>query len=194
MSTQRLSTDPNVIVGGWKNKQSREVALMLLEKYGPPQDASLYSLTWFNNGFWVRTTVKDTDIGHNFPMPHTDCLWQWTAYSPKIEKIEDCFNFHGSVLIDPTFGEIGGRCHSEESNFLTTNMVYEIMEGKRSWQDARLFMAKVLISKEPKSYIEGLVFSPRPAETSRDAGEMMDISNVDLVKAMATDAKDKLGL
>lgn len=173
--TQTSIVDYNSVVEKWQHEEPKKMARKLIDKYGPPQEVSRSALVWLDNKPWVRTEIRDVAVRHNFPIPHDDFMWQWVSYPVNVDKTCDCYKLEGSVLLDPTFGEIGGRCHMEEANFLTTNMVYEIMEGKRTWQDAQAFTAKTMMAQEPKNYLTGLVFDPKPAEQARNPGKSADI-------------------
>lgn len=191
-SPTQTTMNYNEIIENWQNDEAKDMAQKLVEKYGPPNDVSRDSLTWYNNGPWEKTIIRDISVPHNFPKPHKDFLWQWASYRVNIDKACDCYNFDGSSLLDPTFGLIGGRCHMETANFITTNMVYEIMEGKRTWQDAQMFMAKTMMSKEPENYLNSLVFEPQSEDQARNPAEKADMSMTEKMGAMAEGMKNKI--
>lgn len=47
---------------------SKEVANMMIKKYGNPQEATANMLIWYNNGPWKRTILFKKELPHNFPM------------------------------------------------------------------------------------------------------------------------------
>lgn len=51
-------------------KEAHYTAQKMLDKYGPPHEATPTQLTWFGNGPWKRTVVQKEEIDHKFPMPH----------------------------------------------------------------------------------------------------------------------------
>lgn len=79
------------------------------------------------------------EIVHDFPTPHTDYLTQYVDYPVPADKASELRQFDGSVLLDRTAGQIGARCDHEAYNTLTLNLAGEIIEGKRSVDDARRF-------------------------------------------------------
>lgn len=142
---------------------------MMIKKYGAPNEATLSRLIWFNNGPWKQTVVYRDPVPHYFPTPHSDFLEQTIDYKVPIHLIDDLPLFDGSVYIDRTKGEISAKCHKEEMNYLTLNLVHDIVTGRRDVNDARLFYAKTAenFSKHniTSPYMEGLLF-PKQLHTA----------------------------
>jgi hypothetical protein len=124
------------IIDGWPEAQ-KNVARQMLEKYGPPKEATPTKLFWYRNGPWKRTILSSDVVAHNWPTPHSDFLTQVIDYRVPPEMFDDIAQFDGSILLDRTRGEVAARCDSEAANVLGLNMVHEIVTGKRSVQDAR---------------------------------------------------------
>ncbi len=124
------------IIEGWPDAQ-RNVARQMLDKYGPPNEATPTKLFWYQNGPWKRTELTADSVVHNWPAPHTDFLTQVIDYRVPPDMTHLITQFDGSIIVDRTRGEVSARCDSEASNVLGMNMVHEIVTGKRSVEDAR---------------------------------------------------------
>lgn len=163
--TQR---DVEQILAEWTGKPM-EGARLMIQKYGLPDGATPDMLVWYNTGPWKRTIVYRHPVPHNFPMPHSDFLEQTINYAVPPERFDDIAKFDGSVIMDRTKGEVSARCHEEAMNYLTLNLVNDIVTGKRGVEDARKFYAetavKHTIHHQPTSYTTGFLF-PIPQNTT----------------------------
>lgn len=155
------------VITNWDNDEARERAEGLQDRYGEPDEVTDRRLIWNHDegpgaeSSWKRTMIIDEAIPHNYPVPHEDFLYQVTSYPINVGKANKVLEFDGSAIIDVVKGEIGSRCHMERANFITTNMAVDIMEGKRTAQDARRFMATSMKQNENKEYLTGLQFEPQ---------------------------------
>ncbi len=70
--------DVEAILADWP-AAPKKVAQGLLDRYGPPNEATPSHLIWHNNGAWKRTVVTRDEALHNFPTPHTDYITQTIA-------------------------------------------------------------------------------------------------------------------
>ncbi len=163
------------ILSRWQNGAAVESARETLEKYGMPDEVTEKRFIWHNNGPWKRTMVVDEAIPHHYPKEHTDSLYQVIPYRINRDKACDALKFDGSVLIDAVKGEIGSRCDKEKANFMTTNMAVEIMEGRRSVEDARRFMATSMLEGKNKEYMSSFQFTPMSEESARDPGRRPEL-------------------
>ena len=64
-------------------------AQQMLERYGPPNEATPTKLFWYRNGPWKRTSVTRDVVTHNFPAPHSDYLTQVIDYRVPPEKFDE---------------------------------------------------------------------------------------------------------
>jgi hypothetical protein len=150
---------------------AKHAAAEMLNKYGPPQEATSTRLVWFNNGPWKRTTITREETDHHFPMPHKDVMEQVIEYQIPPEKAAELARFDGSVHVYRTQGEIAARCDMEGANFLALNLANDIVTGKRSVEDARQFYPKALMAhmqKQSSPYTEKLQFAARGDKGFRD--------------------------
>lgn len=114
----------------------KEGALKMINKYGLPDEVTVNRFIWHNNGPWKRTEITRYTIPHNFPTPHQDFLEQTVNYRIPIHLVNDLTVFDGSVYIDKTAGEVSAKCHKEPMNFLSLNLVHDIVIGKRTVDEA----------------------------------------------------------
>ena len=156
------------ILGSWPDV-SCEVAETVMEKYGPPQEATASFLVWHNNGPWKRTILNRDAVPHDFPMPHPDLLEQFVDYQVPPDKFDELAQYDGSVIVERTKGEISARCDKEEMNLLAINLANDIVTGKRSVEEARQFYAETAMAfKNGQSdpYVEGFVFELSEGNTN----------------------------
>ena len=162
------------IIDGWPDAQ-KNVARQMLEKYGPPNEATPTKLFWYGNGPWKRTVLSRDVVSHNWPTPHSDFLTQYIDYRVPPEMTHLIAMFDGSILVDRTRGEAAARCDSEASNVLGLNMVHEIVTGKRSVEDARETSAQNTVAYNmgrTAPYAERLLFEV-PRGGTEDLDESM---------------------
>jgi hypothetical protein len=147
---------------GWP-EEAREAAQLVIDKYGDPDEATESLLVWNGPGPWKRIIAyRDVD-SHNFPAPHNDSVESFLQHEVPSEKASGIVEFDGSVVVNRTRGELSARCHDEEANFLALNLTHDIIEGKKSVQEAREYYAHEFLGyrkKEPTPYMEGLRFEP----------------------------------
>lgn len=128
--------DAAATIEHWPEAQ-RNVARQMMDRYGPPNEATPTRLTWHRNGQWKRTEITSDSIVHNWPTWHTDFLTQTIDYRVPPHLAGAIVEFDGSIIVDRTKGEVSARCDSEAANVLGLNMVHEISTGKRGVADAR---------------------------------------------------------
>jgi hypothetical protein len=164
--------EARTIVGAWSNAP-KKTAEVILDHYGPPDEATASKLFWHGVGPWSRMDITADQAVHNFPTPHTDYITQYVPYAVPPAKAAELLAFDGSVLIDRTTGELGPRCDHEAFNILTLNLPVEIIESRRSVQDARELYAETAaayVMGRPAPYAERLLFTP-PAQGTADPDE-----------------------
>jgi len=128
--------DVERIIADWPGPQ-QNVARQMLDKYGPPNEATPTRLFWHRNRPWKRTELTSDAVVHHWPAPHTDFLTQYLDYRVPPELTHLITIFDGSIVVDRTRGEVAARCDSEAANVLGLNMVHELVTGKRTVEEAR---------------------------------------------------------
>lgn len=147
----------------------QKAAEKLLDHYGPPNEATPTTMFWYRVGPWARMELTADEVLHNFPTPHTDYLTQWIDYPIPPEAATALAAFDGSTLVDRTSGQLGARCDHEAYNTLTINLAVEIIEGRRSVEDARHFYAETaaaFVLGRDAPYAERLQVVPPTKETA----------------------------
>ena len=167
-------------------KESREAAQLVIDKYGPPTEATPSQLTWHNVGPWTRIVASREFYQHDFPAPHIDAVESVINYHVPPDKVSELARFDGSVVVERTAGEVSARCHDEEANLLALNLMHDIVTGQRDVEDARSYYAKEFLDarrKRPTPYMEGLRF----ASDDREAPDpdVRVLSDKDLERAVA---------
>lgn len=158
------------MVGGWP-ETARKAAGEALDKYGAPDGVTETMLVWHDNGPWKRTIVYREEIDHLFPMPHKDVWEQFVNYDVPADKFDELAAYDGSVIVERTKGEISARCDKEEANFLALNLADDIVNGRRTVEDARSFYAQTIKTMKEggtSPYLEGLRFTPPPRAGDAD--------------------------
>jgi hypothetical protein len=136
-ASERVSApEARRVIRSWPRPQ-QAVAEQMLDKYGPPNEATPTRLTWYRNTPWKRTEITSDSVRHDWPTVHTDFLTQTIDYRVPPELISAVAQFDGSIIVDRTKGEVSARCDSEAANVLGINMVHEIATGKRDVAGAR---------------------------------------------------------
>ncbi len=149
------------LIADWPEAAKLGVKQMVAQ-YGAPNEATPTRMLWFDRAPWKRIQVTCDEVVHKFPTPHADFLTQYIDYEVPLDKFEELGRYDGSCLIDRTMGEAAARCDSEAANFLTLNLMHEIVTGERTVDDARAFYSETLSAYclgEPAPYCEEFQFA-----------------------------------
>ena len=164
------------VLASWPEKQ-RETATMLVGKYGEPTVVGDGMIAWFNTGPFVKTVLLRHGQPHNFPMPHVDYLTQTVKHTVPANKLDELYQYDGSVWFHRTRGELSAQCDKEEMNFLALNLAHDVITGKRSVSDARAFYAKTAMAfkqgDRSSPYVTGLIFQTEPNAADPDHPHQM---------------------
>jgi hypothetical protein len=162
------------IIESWPAAQ-KNIAGQMIEKYGPPNEATPTKLFWYGNGPWKRTELSRDTVVHNWPTVHSDFLTQVIDYRVPPEMFHLIAMFDGSILLDRTKGEVAARCDSESANVLGMNMVHELVTGKRTFEEARKIATESTVAYNlgrSAPYAERLLFEV-PQGGTEDLDESM---------------------
>jgi hypothetical protein len=157
------------IIQDWPEVATK-AARAMMDKYGPPAEATPSLLIWYDNGPWKRTVVYKEEIDHDFPMPHKDVLEQFVNYEVPPDYFDDLAHYDGSVIVERTKGVISARCDKEEANFLALNLANDIIQGNKSVEEARQAYGESMMQMmqgNPPENTQGLMFET----ASADAGD-----------------------
>lgn len=164
-STMPMNRSMNQMLSVWPAKQ-REMAMVLMSKYGQPSVSGDRLLVWYNKGPYKMTALSRDAVPHHFPMPHMDFLAQTVMHNVPIERFDDLAEYDGSVWVHRTRGEITAQCDMEELNNLALNLAHEVAMGRRSVQDARMMYAKTAMAfkqgDRSSPYTQTIMFQQMP--------------------------------
>ena len=145
MATTPTTLPPDVerAVEGWPD-EPRQSAERLIQTYGSPDEVTSSFLIWHEKASpWKRTVLSRQQATHAFPSTHQDFVEQTIDYEVPVEAVEDLARYDRSVLVDGTRGELSARCGGTSLNFLAINLAVELIEGRRSVEDARRIYAQI---------------------------------------------------
>lgn len=182
--------DNKVNVDNWP-ETAKEAANAMIEKYGEPHEHTESMLIWNNTGPFIKTIVYKEEIQHDFPMPHKDVLEQVINHDAPVEKYSDLARYDGSVIVERTKGTIAARCDKEAANILALNLAHDIIEDKKTVEEARQFYAETMMKMmqgEEDEYLKKLTFNISQTDVNNPDETIMDMSKV---KEMKEKNKDK---
>lgn len=137
--------DAQSIISSWPEK-TKKAAQALIDKYGQPDGAMDTMLVWNDKGDWKRVTIFRDPVKHNDPMPHEDFLENTVSYHVPEGKVGELAKFDHALVVDETRGELSSHCDSEKANTVALNVANDIVTGKRSVSDAKMFMKKTMMT------------------------------------------------
>lgn len=120
----------------WPN-QSRDVAEVIMKKYGLPDIASNDQLIWYDTGPFTRTIVTKRVVDDPSPIAHVDVLQQTINYNVPIEYIDELNLLDSTLVVDRSKGELTAQSDSEELNMLALNMADEVIRKKLDLSEAQ---------------------------------------------------------
>jgi hypothetical protein len=140
---------------------SKEAAMFMTKKYGPPAAMTAEMAMWGKTGPWKRTIVFAREYAHEFPMHHTDVMQQWVDYKAPASMYDELAMYDGSVVLERTSGEMSARCDKEGANFLALNLAHDVVTGKQTVEGARKMYGEQIMAMKamrPAPYTEKLLF------------------------------------
>ncbi len=174
----------NVNVEDWP-ETAKKAANAMMEKYGEPHEHTESMLIWNNTGPFIKTIVYKEEIQHDFPMPHKDVLEQVINHDAPVEKYSDLARYDGSVIVERTKGTIAARCDKEAANYLALNLAHDIIEDKKTVEEARQFYADTMMKMmqgEEDEYLQKLTFELPQNDVTNPDETIMDMSKVKQMK------------
>jgi hypothetical protein len=179
------------VLEGWPDAPQK-TGQVLLEHYGAPHEMTDTKFFWYRIGPWARMELTADEVVHNFPTPHTDYLAQYVDYPVPAERAHLALAFDGSLEISRTAGQMGSRCDSEAANTLTLNVLVDLLEGRRTVEESRAFLAENLAAYalgRDAPYAERLQFTPDTGTADPDEG----IIGQAVLDQLVEKAKDTIG-
>jgi hypothetical protein len=140
---------------------SRSEARVMIAKYGQPASFDDNSLVWRMNGPWLETVVYRQASRSLIGYHGKEILKQTIAYVVPSNRIAALKRFDGRLQFDQANGRLSSTSENEDRNFLALNLADEIVAGKRTAEEARLFYRKTVrlaASGKSSAYLDGFLF------------------------------------
>lgn len=152
---QRSSREPGPTaqLADW-DEMSRSLALLMIERYGEPEQMTSQSLVWREKTPWKRIIVHN-DLS-NLP------LEQVVSYFVPGHKLEAVRSLGNGIGVDVWNNELSAQNEMESMNFLALNLADDIVRDYRTTEEASTFLqttAQLAASGKSSLYMEGLLFS-----------------------------------
>lgn len=148
--------------------------------YGEPSSSSANEIVWRHVGTWEIIRISKNETPHNFPIAHTDYMQQTIYHDVPEDKMDELGAFDGSVTFDRTQGFLSARCDLEANNILALNLAHDIMNGKKTVEEARTAYADIIkekMSGKNPDYMKKLQF-----EVETKAAADPDVNTTGLTK------------
>jgi hypothetical protein len=165
------SANVEQMISSWP-QSSQDAAKMMMKQYGQPTGVTPSRLVWTDQQPWAEIIVYKNEVSHSFPVQHPDVLEQVIYYQVPADKFDELAQFDGSVIVERTKGTMAARCDKEPANYLALNLAHDIVEGKRSVDEARQMyadtMKKVMMGNEKPEITQKLMFQPQSQQKAGD--------------------------
>ncbi len=184
------------MIGNWP-EASQLAAFEMMDKYGEPNETTASMLIWYNNGPWKRTVIYNVETKHIFPVDHVDVMEQFIDYKVPADKFDELAMYDGSVTVKRTDGEMSAKCDKEGANFLAINLAVDVINNKKTVEEARNFYAKTIkefaLENKMSDYMKSFQFSMASKETQdADKHAFSDEINMKITDAMKKMNKEML--
>jgi len=145
-------------LAGWP-QIPRAAAGKMLERYGPPDEASQSRLGWHERGKWSSIAVyRNEDF-----LRRSGVLEERVRFETPVGRWRDLSALQVGVTYDPLARELVASSESEEVNTLALNVAVDVIRRRRDVLSARDFYRKTLdlaMSGKSSRYTRELLFSP----------------------------------
>ena len=129
------------LTSGWPDS-SISAAKDMIAKYGDPQETTSDSLIWRNVAPFKKIVVHKEVYSHRFPLLHQNALEHVVDYKAPVGKVDDVWNYNGSVVLNRTRGEMSSFADNEAMNILSLNLAHRVLTGNMSADAARITYGK----------------------------------------------------
>jgi hypothetical protein len=148
------------IVQDWP-EYSRDLAAMIIFKYGPPDRMETSRLTWAGKRPWKQIVVFRDALDSS----RWNGLQQSIGYRVPPARRRALGAFDRGVSYDSGKRELVVRTDDESTNCLALNLADEVIRGRRSPENARAFYDRTLsvsFSGKNSAYMRRLRFRAEP--------------------------------
>lgn len=142
---------------------SRGAARVFMARYGMPDEVAEDALIWRAKGPWKKTIVHRRSWLRYAFWSKPNCVESAISHEVPKRSLADLTRFDDRITADPERAELSASSASEEENLLALNLADEIVNGRRTVEDARALRDKILRladSGKSSSYLKGLLFAP----------------------------------
>ena len=139
------------------NDSPRLMTLEFMKKYGAPDEMGSDRLVWNNNGPCKRTVVRNAS---------GDMLEQTLACSVPAGKLVTLAAFDPAIQVSQNGTTLSVFSDTEEHNFLTVNLAYEVIHGIKDPISARNFYNQTIdlsVAGKSSPYMHWLLFQSEAA-------------------------------
>jgi len=158
---------------------SQKAAKDMIAKHGQPGEVTSSRLIWMDKDPFIEIVVFKEPVQHNFPMQHQDVLQHTVAYRVPPDRLDELAQFDGSVIAAMTFGTLSARCDKEEANILALNLADDVLQRRKTTEEARDEYAKAiqsLMQGEKVAAVQELQFKPQELAQTRQPGEQAEVA------------------
>ena len=138
---------------------ARLLAERMIQEYGVPDVMSAARLTWRQRSPWTESiALRDAESSE-----HPNRLIQSVTYEVPPRRWRALSAFDRGVTYDPIRRELVARSDREETNILALNLADQVIQDRRTPQDAASFYDKALDAARaggPLDESRRLLFSP----------------------------------
>jgi len=134
-----------------------------IAKYGAPNEITDERMIWHNAMPFKRILLTREVLPHHFPIVHMDYLEHTISYTVPADKAGQVLAFDGALSIYRVGGELSARCDLESNNILALNLAHDIVEGRKSVEQARQAFGDAMIARtngESPAIAKELQFNP----------------------------------
>ncbi len=169
---------------------SQKAVETTVKAYGEPSSSSANEIVWRNAGIWEMIRISKDETPHNFPIDHTDFMKTTIYHKVPVDKMSELVAFDGSVTFDRTQGYLSARCDMEANNFLALNLAHDIINGKKTVEEARIAYGDIIKEKmagKNPDYMKKLQFD---VETKAAADPGVNTTGLNKEEVMAAIKKN----
>jgi hypothetical protein len=149
----------DAIIARWP-EHSRALAKTIIQVYGAPDVAQPSQLSWEGHAPWKLIVVYRDALVSSRP----NGFEQSVVYDVPVRRWRALGAFDRGVDYDPVAHELIAHTDSEMSNFLVLNLADEVIQGRRTAEQARDFYDKTValsFAGKYSPYTRKLLFRPQ---------------------------------
>lgn len=133
-------------LGAWP-AGPRLAGIETIAKYGAPNEITDERMIWHNVDPFKRILLTREMLPHHFPIVHMDYLEHTVSYHVPADKADELLVFDGALSIHRVAGELSVRSDLESNNILALNLAHDIVESRKSAEQARQAFGEAMIAR-----------------------------------------------